>query len=101
MTPVRPLIITGHVNYSDSGASISEMHSVTYCRLRAAVQPQERERRLRGGAGQTDRADSGLENFCSVNICLHIGYLCCGRKLQNHHGCVCSSGQNKTSNCTL
>lgn len=44
MTPVRPLIITGHVIYSDSGTSISEINSVTCCNLSDAVQPEELDR---------------------------------------------------------
>lgn len=46
-------VIAGHVDYSESGASISELNSVTGTDLRAAVQPEEREGGSRGGAGQT------------------------------------------------
>ncbi len=56
VAPERSLVVACHIEYSESGASISELNSVTGCNLRAAVHPEERERGARGGAGQTDRA---------------------------------------------
>lgn len=44
MTSVWPLIITGHVNYSDSRTSISEINSVTCYNLSDAVQPEQLDR---------------------------------------------------------
>ena len=47
MTPERSLVIAGHTDDGEGGASISELNSVAGCDLRAAVQPPERQ----GGAG--------------------------------------------------
>ena len=56
MTPESFLVIAGHIDYSEGGVFISELQSVAICDLRAAVQPEERERGSRGGAGQIDGA---------------------------------------------
>lgn len=81
VAPEWPLVIPGHINYSESGTSVSELNPVTLCNLRAAVHPEERERGSRGGAGQTDGAASGLQNVCGAGIHLHVGYWSCGMKM--------------------
>ena len=77
VAPERPLVIPGHINLSESGASISELNSVTLCNLSAAVHPEERERGSRGGAGQTDRA-AELKEVCVVWSHHHTRDWCCG-----------------------
>ncbi|TNN52149.1 hypothetical protein EYF80_037631 [Liparis tanakae] len=54
--PEGSLVVTSHIDYRESGASVSELNSLTGCDLRAAVEPGERGRGSRGGAGQTDGA---------------------------------------------
>ncbi len=73
------LVIAGHTEYSESGASISELNSVTGCNLRAAVHPEERERGSRGGAGQMDRA-AELRQVCVVGSYHHTGDWFCSLK---------------------
>lgn len=62
--PERSLVTAGHTHHGESGASVSELNSVTLCDLRAAVQPEERGGGARGGAGQTHRAE--LQQVCGV-----------------------------------
>ena len=82
MTPEWSLVIEGHTDYSESGASISELNSVTGCNLRAAVHPDVRERRSRGGAGQTDRAER--QHVCAAGSCYYIRYRLCGMNPIKH-----------------
>ena len=78
VAPERSLVVAAHTEYSDSGAAISELNSVTGRNLRAAVQPDERERGSRGGAGQTDGAE--LQQDCVVGSHRHIRDWCCWYK---------------------
>ena len=80
MTHKWSLVIAGHVDYREGGASIGELNSVALCNLRAAVQPEERRGGSRGGAGQTDGATAGLQDVCGAGIHLHVGYWSCGMK---------------------
>lgn len=48
MTAEWSLVIAGHIDYSESRVSISELNSVADCNLRAVVHPEEREGRPRG-----------------------------------------------------
>ena len=80
MTHKWSLVIAGHVDYCESGASISELNSVALCNLRAFVKPDEIRGGSRGGAGQTDGAAAGLQNVCGAGIHLHVGYWSCGMK---------------------
>ena len=72
------VITAGHIDDSESTASISELNSLTGCNLRAAVQPAERRRGSRRRAGQTDRAE--LHQICAVGSYLYIGDWLCGWK---------------------
>ena len=35
----RSLVIAGHIDYGESGASITKLNSLTGCDLRAAIEP--------------------------------------------------------------
>lgn len=63
IAPEWPLIITGHNDDSESGASITELNSGTFCNLRAVIQSEGREGGSRGGAGQSDRTAELQQNF--------------------------------------
>ncbi len=54
VTPEWSLVIAGHIEYSESGVSISELNPVVGCNLRAAIHPEERER---GSGGHRARDD--------------------------------------------
>ena len=77
MTPERSLVIAGHVDYSEGGASIGELNSVTCCNFRAAVQPEERRGGSRGGAGQTDGA-AELHQVCAAGSYDYVRDRHCG-----------------------
>ena len=77
MTPEWSLVIAGHIDYSEGGAFISEVNSVTCCNFSAAVQPEESERGSRGGAGQTDGAVE-LHQVCAAGSYHYIGDCLCG-----------------------
>ena len=79
MTPESFLIIAGHFDYSEGGASISELQSVTCSNFSAAVQPEESERASRGRAGQTDGAVE-LHQVCAAGSYHYIGDWPCGWK---------------------
>ncbi|KAF3839305.1 hypothetical protein F7725_018022 [Dissostichus mawsoni] len=57
--------VLDQLQFHTLGSSISDLNSVTSCNLRAAVQPEERERGSRGGAGQTDGAVE-LHQLCAA-----------------------------------
>lgn len=77
MTYEWALVVAGHVDYRENGAPVGELDSVAGCDLRTAVQPEEREVRSRGGAGQTDGA-SRLRQVCGVGSYHNIGDFRCG-----------------------
>ena len=77
MTPEWSLVIAGHIDYSEGGAFISEVNSVTCCNFSVAVQPEESERGSRGGAGQTDGAVE-LHQVCAAGSYHYIGDCLCG-----------------------
>lgn len=77
MTYEWALVVAGHVDYRENGAPVGELDSVAGCDLRTAVQPEEREVRSRGGAGQTDGAVE-LHQVCAASICMCIVDWLCG-----------------------
>ena len=73
------LVIAGHIDYGESGASITKLDIVTGCDLRAAFQPMVGGGGARGGAGQTDRAVE-LHYIWGTGFNYNIGDLLCGLK---------------------
>ena len=74
------LVIAGHIDYGESGASITKLDIVTGCDLRAAFQPMVGGGGARGGgAGQTDRAVE-LHYIWGTGFNYNIGDSICGLK---------------------
>lgn len=72
MTSERSLIIPGHVDHGDGGASIGDLNSVAGCDLGGAVHPEEREVLSRGGAGQV-YGTAELQQVRAAHSDGHIG----------------------------
>lgn len=72
MTRERSLVVACHINYGESGASISDVNPLAGCDLSAAVQPEEGRERSRGGAGQTDGAVE-FQQLCGARRYYNIG----------------------------
>ena len=82
VAPERSLVVAGHIENSEIGASVAELHSVAGCDLGAAVQPEEGERGPGGEAGQTDGAVE-LQQIRAAALCYcDIGDRHCGLKTQ-------------------
>lgn len=73
---VRPLVIAGHADDSESGASVAELHSSTRCDHRAALQPN-----IRQGSPVGHRAH---ENSCVIEL-HQVGCFCPQSHIRNRH----------------
>lgn len=87
MTSERSLIIAGHVDHSEGGASIGDLNSVAGCDLGGAVHPEERKVLSRGGAGQTDGV-AELQQVSAAHSDRHIGDWDCGRRAKQPSVCI-------------
>lgn len=83
MTHKWSLVIAGHVDYCESGASIGELNSVALCNLGAFVQPEERRGGSRGGAEQTDGA-AELHQVCAAGSYDYVRDRHCGLKYNKY-----------------
>lgn len=87
MTSEQSLIIAGHVDHSEGGASIGDLNSVAGRDLGGAVHPEEREALSRGGAGQAD-GTAELQQVRAARSDRHIGDWGCERRAKQPSVCI-------------
>lgn len=86
MAPERALVVAAHVDDGESGTSISELDSLASGETEAAVGPEERDERPRGGRASQGHGIFRLHQTGLLHVDSHVSNRLCGRISNNAKG---------------